>query len=1426
MSFLDRVAQEIEQNGEFSRATTLPAIPAVGSDLASLARAVEAMKKRLEVREGLGSQLDRSLTLRDLIDAGAVQLQVGGRQIGQTSGALLFAGQGTPGPKGDPGQPGPPGLPGGGFADPRPILEVPPALGDFTVLGGFGSVSIEWTMVEYQNHRFVEIFRANSNSRGAATLIGTTTTNFYFDKSAELGQVYYYWGRAVGIKADGTTVYGPDNAVSGTPGGRLLINGVDLAPLLIDATKIASGAVTAAKLADQAVTATKFANGIQPVTIITGPLPTSVVTRTIFRTDDGKLYRWNGSAYVATVPAADIAGQVQAAQIAALEASKITGQLTNAQIASIAAAKLTGQITSTQITDSAISTPKLAAGAVLADKIAAGAVVADKIASNAVTAAKIQAGAVTAGKLAANSVQAGNIAAGAVTAGTIAANAVTASEIAANAITAGKIAAGAVNAQQIAAGAITASKMTLTDMSNVFPDFDMMDDALYSSSTGASYTFGQTGYTSAGRRRLRIEASADAESVETGWFQVEPGAEYRVELHASNEAGTPVNATASWALGSMDAGSVVTQTSTGVIISTTSTNTGAKYSVNIVAGPSERRMRLIFGRSAGGTAMVTFGGVVIRRRSNANLIVDGSITAEKIQAGAVVAGKVAANAIVASNIVAGTITGDRLAVETITGDRIQAGTITGNRIQAGTITANLMQAGLLQADNVLTRGLTVRDNAGNVIFGVNDPLNHTRISPSSGWLNSNISINGSGQIQGIGTGSGAAVANDLLLPAIAEASLTADWETVVGRPAGLARVALGSMHTGGYGSVRFLPNQNGGAASNDGEIGIQGEAFYHPDGVKRTITSGRTVLTPFEGGLIQDPFFLIYTDTPPDTRFPAQAGQWGDSPQFFSAIYDVNADVWSAVANNNIRLTFAPDPSDCIVAVGGKTTTSGGFNKFSSLVGVNQNMPADGATVGAPSGTPVGSTTADTVAAATSAVNNSTTGLNQRMRLNAQNILAAGAGVSAGTLTWNSSGVRTGGRGVGINVGGIVAYDATGFATLAVSAETGLVEALGLSVKNRNGDVLLAATGNSTRPWVQFLGAVGSGISLVEDPNTADNTAQLRSLARGEGVSIIEGSGTLTISSTTPASSIALANNYSISSTNFQHVDGMSLPLLPNSVYVVTGYMLVRSAAATTGAWIGCEVTGGGDTTFTATSRDGPATAQVRSAHSPTGGGLAAYFSAHQANINASNTFSPSSNSLIEFSAVVKTGSSAGSFRLILASEVEGSAITLMSGSVLRAERVVNQAVSSSSALNTGHGIASGYTGETFTTGEPADASVALRIRPNGTWEITRSGFATVSGTWLSSGSSATWDLQFSVTGTSGLTGISRSNPASDFTPINADLVYKIEAYSFPSSAELRSGSSTVAIRFRNRGTGSITTLATTTLTAQAESDYGGGVPP
>ena len=197
-----------------------------------------------------------------------------------------------------------------------------------------------------------------------------------------------------------------------------------------------TGQIAASQIADAAVTTAKFAASIKPIEIVS-VLPTTGNTqgRTVFLTTDNKLYRYNGTAFVSTVPTGD----------------------------------LTGQITTTQITDDAITTAKIAANAITATELAASSVVAGKIAAaavsttelaaGAITAAKIATGTITANEIAASTITGAKIAADTITTANVAANAITATELAASSVVSGKIAAAAISTTELAAGAVTAAKI-------------------------------------------------------------------------------------------------------------------------------------------------------------------------------------------------------------------------------------------------------------------------------------------------------------------------------------------------------------------------------------------------------------------------------------------------------------------------------------------------------------------------------------------------------------------------------------------------------------------------------------------------------------------------------------------------------------------------------------------------------------------------------------------------------------------------------------------------------------------------------------------------------------------------------------------------------------------------------------------------------
>lgn len=114
-------------------------------------------------------------------------------------------------------------------------------------------------------------------------------------------------------------------------------------------------------------------------------------------------------------------------------------------------------------------------------------------------------------------------------------------------------------------------------------------------------------------------------------------------------------------------------------------------------------------------------------------------------------------------------------------------------------------------------------------------------------------------------------------------------------------------------------------------------------------------------------------------------------------------------------------------------------------------------------------------------------GLTTRLRSDAQNVLAGPGGLATGTLTWNSSGVRTGGYGVGFTQKGIVAYNSGGAATFTLDGTTGAATFAG---------ALSAASGT-------FAGTLTAGaINAVNTINIAGNAVSANAVASGTAATI------------------------------------------------------------------------------------------------------------------------------------------------------------------------------------------------------------------------------------------------------------------------------------------------------------------------------------
>lgn len=190
---------------------------------------------------------------------------------------------------------------------------------------------------------------------------------------------------------------------------------------------------------------------------------------------------------------------------------------------------------------------------------------------------------------------------------------------------------GSVRAKHIDAESITASKLAVGDVTNLFPDFEMLDPAFYASSTGTVFTFLDGVAGSTGRRIVNIPSSAAAASVETGWAACEGGADYLVEGAAwLATSGQSTTALLEIELGSVAPDGTVTPTRRVVVDPLGSSTGTARQSVVVTTTSAERRFRFVASKNAVSGSSVRFGGLLVRRRMGATLIADGSITTEKI----------------------------------------------------------------------------------------------------------------------------------------------------------------------------------------------------------------------------------------------------------------------------------------------------------------------------------------------------------------------------------------------------------------------------------------------------------------------------------------------------------------------------------------------------------------------------------------------------------------------------------------------------------------------------------------------------------------------------------------------------------------------------------------------------------------------------
>jgi hypothetical protein len=298
-------------------------------------------------------------------------------------------------------------------------LSIPSQPSAIGAVGGYQQITLQWSLPTtnadgspLDDFARFNVYRNTVDDFETATLIGSSSGQTYVDAGLGNEEVYFYWVTTVDFTVNESA---PSTSATST-------------------TDFISAADMVADIRDEI--------GAARIDVVSS-LPSTTGYNAgdfVYLTSDGKLYQFNGTAWVlavTAVEAVDISGELQTAQIAV---DAITEDLIAANA-----------VTATKIEDGSISTPKIVTGAVTAGTIATGAITAVKIATNAVTADKIIADAITANKIATN----------AVTTDALAANSVTADQLTTNSVTTGKIEAGAVSASKIAVDNLAAIQANL-----------------------------------------------------------------------------------------------------------------------------------------------------------------------------------------------------------------------------------------------------------------------------------------------------------------------------------------------------------------------------------------------------------------------------------------------------------------------------------------------------------------------------------------------------------------------------------------------------------------------------------------------------------------------------------------------------------------------------------------------------------------------------------------------------------------------------------------------------------------------------------------------------------------------------------------------------------------------------------------------------
>ena len=378
----------------------------------------------------------------------------------------------------------------------------------------------------------------------------------------------------------------------------------------------------------------------------------------------------------------------------------IDANITTAKIADLA-------VTNAKIND--LAAGKINAGFLDAARIQVGSLNGDKITTNTLTASQMATGTITAAS--------GIIADAAITTAKIADLAVTNAKI--GSLDAGKITTGLLDAARIQARTITADKLVVSGANLVADEFMTVPEAW---TTSAVVTYSNAGGYKTGAGSLTVAAGTTQRGaytpVSAQWLiPVVGGQTYRLGAWVRTTGSAATNAISLYAKAYAPSMAQTGVTSPTSIRNSApiSASTWTFISGHVVVPSDAAYISLGTYAEAAYTGAVTYSNPVVNLATSGELLVDGSVTADKVVAGEINTTHLATNSVTADKILAGAVTTTKLDALAVTAEKIAAGAIIADKILSGAVIADKIASNAVIADKIASSAITTDKIAANQV---------------------------------------------------------------------------------------------------------------------------------------------------------------------------------------------------------------------------------------------------------------------------------------------------------------------------------------------------------------------------------------------------------------------------------------------------------------------------------------------------------------------------------------------------------------------------------------------------------------------------------------------------------------------------------------------------------------------------------------